>query len=157
MEYLIRMKWSHSWFLRYQILLLSFLYELLHFSSLPLLLFFVFLPIFGVKYCLIDVLWFIGTAVARNWFYIWVLSSFLQVYFFLFEIGMCKYLNHHVYKKDLCLYIVYVMTWNFFFQYSVLKPFPNFQDRWKERLRHQFQNSRKRQTITFLRSKQINV
>ena len=39
---LIRMKWSHSWFLRYQILLLSFLYELLHFSPLPLLLYFCF-------------------------------------------------------------------------------------------------------------------
>lgn len=33
---------------------------------------------------------------------------------------------------------------DFFFQYSVLKPFPNFQDRWKERLRHKFQNSRKK-------------
>jgi hypothetical protein len=28
---------------------------------------------------------------------------------------MPKYLNHHVYKKDLCLYIVYVMTWKMIF------------------------------------------
>lgn len=59
---------------------------------------------------------------------------------------MPKYLNHHVYKKDLCLYIVYVMTWKMISpSIRYFKPFLNFQDLWKERLRHKFQNSRKRQ------------